>query len=297
MDYPSFYKERKPSIEYFLHWLTSEATDFDLVRLLGIRYRQNFGHSCIGMDWKFSLKHLQLIALCLGGRGLAAILRTLSIDHKHFSGGLPDLLVVRAIKWNRDSESGYEGENGSKSYLNLEEFLNGSMADLYVRPEGGNIDSDLNCLEATVSPSKVQKYNDSHDVHTSFGVEVMRQNVSNVAEAKVEMENDIAKDAESNVPRHDKDDKFTTKVIEDLALPFLGEGCHLSFECLLVEVKGPTDRLSYRQQVWLQVLQESEVNAWVCRVSEVSMIGAQSDLVDGSRLEQSIAEEYDVTEG
>jgi hypothetical protein len=41
----------------------------------------------------------------------------------------------------------------------------------------------------------------------------------------------------------------------------------LSLEAMLVEVKGPTDSLSERQTVWLNLLRK-DIPSYVCRVSE-----------------------------
>jgi hypothetical protein len=53
----------------------------------------------------------------------------------------------------------------------------------------------------------------------------------------------------------------------DLALP-ASHATDLSFESLLVEVKGPNDHLSEKQMVWLSVFRKHGVNALVCRVTE-----------------------------
>lgn len=36
--------------------------------------------------------------MCIGGRALSAILRVLCINYHHFAGGMPDLLVFRAMR-------------------------------------------------------------------------------------------------------------------------------------------------------------------------------------------------------
>lgn len=44
---------------------------------------------------------LQAIAAGLGGSAMAAVLAALSLNYKHFEGGLPDLLLVRAVRTDR----------------------------------------------------------------------------------------------------------------------------------------------------------------------------------------------------
>ena len=44
----------------------------------------------------------QAIAAGLGGVALAAILAALCLNYKHFGGGLPDLLLMRAVRTHGD---------------------------------------------------------------------------------------------------------------------------------------------------------------------------------------------------
>lgn len=41
---------------------------------------------------------LKAVAAGLGGSAVAAILAALCLNHKHFMGGLPDLLLMRAVQ-------------------------------------------------------------------------------------------------------------------------------------------------------------------------------------------------------
>ena len=55
---------------------------------------------CVGLSWdRYGLDQLQTISRCLGSRGLAAIVRLLAQDHKHWRGGMPDLVL-----WRTDPE-------------------------------------------------------------------------------------------------------------------------------------------------------------------------------------------------
>lgn len=51
----------------------------------------------------------QAVAAGLGGVGLAAILAALCLNYKHFGGGLPDLLLMRAVR-TRGSGGGGGGD-------------------------------------------------------------------------------------------------------------------------------------------------------------------------------------------
>lgn len=50
------------------------------------------------------------------------------------------------------------------------------------------------------------------------------------------------------------------------------------FECLFVEVKGPTDRLAERQSVWLHALDSCRENFEASSVSGVSLVAASSTI-------------------
>lgn len=59
------------------------------------------------------------MAAGLGGRALAAILAALCLNHKHFGGGLPDLLLMRAVRTNVDGNASAlgEGSTGGRALL------------------------------------------------------------------------------------------------------------------------------------------------------------------------------------
>lgn len=50
------------------------------------------------MTWLYAVVAVQAVAAGLGGRVVAAVLAALSLNHKHFGGGFPDLLLMRAVR-------------------------------------------------------------------------------------------------------------------------------------------------------------------------------------------------------
>ncbi len=50
----------------------------------------------------------QATAACLGGGVLAAAFRALAVDYRHYSAGLPDLLLLRAWRPPRDAGAAWE---------------------------------------------------------------------------------------------------------------------------------------------------------------------------------------------
>jgi hypothetical protein len=173
------------------------------------------------MDWRIRLPVLQAIAVCVGGRTLAGIFRVLSLDFKHFSGGLPDLLMIRVRKIS----------NSSITHLDIPIWTQSIGGGLYSK----NVASDAAFIE---------------DV--SF--------LSGGLEKGVSSDKIVGED----VPIDGKPPLVET----DLVLPLNCDEVAYVFESTFVEVKGPTDRLSFRQQVWLQALEECGAHAWVCQVSE-----------------------------
>lgn len=49
----------------------------------------------------------------LGGRAVAATLAALCLNHKHFGGGLPDLLLMRAVRTSVVGGASATGEESS----------------------------------------------------------------------------------------------------------------------------------------------------------------------------------------
>lgn len=97
LSYPSFYNRREERIHRHLEWIASLNHD-QLRSFLGQQFRKYYRCQCRGLNWKFSLATLQLIAACLGGLALSAICRAMSVAHRHFQSGFPDLFLVRIKK-------------------------------------------------------------------------------------------------------------------------------------------------------------------------------------------------------
>lgn len=73
----------------------AQASPAELISLVGTSYRSHYRQSCRSVSWAHPLPQLQVIAVCVGGRGLAAIFRALAVNHKQLGSGMPDLLLLR----------------------------------------------------------------------------------------------------------------------------------------------------------------------------------------------------------
>jgi hypothetical protein len=96
--FPDFFVNRKNAILDKLEQLKVSSPQ-ELLTAVALGWKKHYGTLCRGVNWTgWSLKFLQLVALCVGGEGLAGIGRTLCVNYRHFSGGLPDLVLLKASR-------------------------------------------------------------------------------------------------------------------------------------------------------------------------------------------------------
>jgi hypothetical protein len=166
----------------------------------------------------------------MGGKLLAGFFRLMCLQHKHLSGGLPDLCLVRLRLLGP-----------APQYLHTLSFLDGSIT----------LDLD-------------------HYVGDVFGVENFTMD---------EDLNLLSPDDAKQVPTP----QATLLVYDgpELNVPWEEFGC--VSECMLAEVKGPSDALSSKQRMWLQLLRYAGVEAHVVRVKEGLGAQARGSHVSGSR--------------
>ena len=237
---------RKDEIEEMLASIKL-ATPAQLISTLGTKYRKYFREKCCGVMWSHPLKTLQLIAVCLGGKSLSVIFRMFCADFSFFSGGAPDLLMIRIFPYSN-----------IKNKLSMEHVL-GQKWNTLGRDDIDAIDYDDLLKETTnkqmkVSNEKTQIQNQDHETFT---------------EMLIDEENTFLNS--DNVGMKTNDLFVCTE--EDLILPVTsstseGKDIGWCYECVLVEVKGPTDSLSPKQLLWLQILAYYKVAACICNVQE-----------------------------
>jgi hypothetical protein len=91
----AFYAARKGAIHARLTQLAA-CTGADLIATVGAAWRAHYGQVARGLRWAAQpLQLLQLLAVGLGGPALACLCDALCMDHKHLTGGMPDLLMWR----------------------------------------------------------------------------------------------------------------------------------------------------------------------------------------------------------
>jgi Fanconi-associated nuclease 1 len=94
LDTDYFYSMRKDSIDARLKEI-SNGMGPQLVEKIYAKHSEA-KTLCSGLSWdKYSLEQLLEITKCVGGPGLAVIVRLLAQDHKHWRSGMPDLILWR----------------------------------------------------------------------------------------------------------------------------------------------------------------------------------------------------------
>ncbi|MGV2339257.1 MAG UNVERIFIED_CONTAM: hypothetical protein LVR18_36345 [Planctomycetaceae bacterium] len=117
-----FYHRRKDKIEEFLGKLKAltpqELCDCvynSIQARVEVSMKKKFRNSNIVLARDIQqVRTLSMLAAGFGGRSLAAAFRCMVFDYRHFSGGMPDLLLTRAL---------YSDTNGSKEFVPLGEWV------------------------------------------------------------------------------------------------------------------------------------------------------------------------------
>jgi hypothetical protein len=171
------------------------------------------------------LKTLSLIACAIGPVVLTRIFRTLCFDYRHWSGGLPDLLMVRGR---------YESptcDNDVPSAVNLADWIGEGFSP-------GQID-------VTNRQNRISMLTDRDDEFLG-----QPKNADGFASLNA------ARNKQGSTRCIDELPLLPEKLV------LLHEGCRVTVECMFVEVKSANDRLSERQEDWLSIL---EPLARVCK--------------------------------
>jgi Fanconi-associated nuclease 1 len=88
-----FYQSRQSKIDSLLEKITQMNT-LQVAQFLDQQYKAHMHIQCRGVSWdNWSLLELTKIACGLGGKALSVICAALVKDYRHWSGGLPDLLL------------------------------------------------------------------------------------------------------------------------------------------------------------------------------------------------------------
>ena len=233
----NFYARRRHRIFCFLDKMSSLSRQeisnlvFDSVKArLAFTVETGGKDPSLERDLK-NVRTLSLIAAGCGGEQLAAIFRCLMYDYRHWSGGLPDILFVRAIVSDSD---------GTPSCLvDLSNFVGESFSAQFQLDLKNKIGAAMLADEEFLACSKV---GDSGGTQFRSGRRGLQQQKT------------------TNTKSYTMED-----LPEKLQLTF--EGMRVIPECMTVEVKSSNDRLDPRQEDWLNIL-DRYGNARVCKFED-----------------------------
>jgi len=182
------------------------------------------------------LRTLSFMAAGCGGVLLAAVFRCFLFDYRHYSGGLPDLTLVRAVFEDTLSVP--------KGLVALEEWI------------GEGFDAQKTEEQAAQRGAAMLEDRDDEFLGCSKVGDSGGQNRFNRSRSSQSL----------TAPR-----KTKALSMNDLPdkLELVHDGRKVKVECMMVEVKSSNDRLDARQEDWLNVL-EKNGNARVCQFEDNS---------------------------
>lgn len=102
LDTDFFYPTRRNLIESQLERINHGLAE----EILIISWESHNGTACRGVNWdKHSLLDLRAVVSAISGSSLAALCRHLAQDYRHWSSGMPDLLLWRFLDCKHRAES------------------------------------------------------------------------------------------------------------------------------------------------------------------------------------------------
>ena len=242
----------------------------ELLAELAECYKKNYRRQSMPVQWIHPLNTLQLVAAGIGGVGVAAICRAFSTTYRHLRSGLPDLLVVRVKDAN--------GNLVNLSTLLGEDWKTIGWGEWQPNPKKKKT-PQKNQKKKTNKEEKEEGSNDNDvDVDVGEGIEAKGE------KEEKEEEKEEEEEEEATAIGGDKSDKSQRDKSPYDRYAYTGPELlpneDYKYECILVEVKGPTDHLSEKQIVWLNVFRQNNVAALVVRVRETD---CSADINDGEK--------------
>jgi hypothetical protein len=236
----SFFSRRRERIEDFLYSIEKLGRQeiCDLVHD-SIKARLMFsiesGRKDPSLDSDLrNLRTLSLIAAGCGGRQLASIFRCLVFDYRHWSGGLPDLLLVRAIT--------RENDESSPQLVKLSEWVGESFSEEFQLGLQNEQGASMLADDEFLGCNKVGDSGGGTQIRNAGRRSTQRK--SGVGQTRLHTLDDLPQPLELKV-----------------------KGKPVIPETMMVEVKSSNDRLDPRQEDWLNVL-DRYGNARVCKFED-----------------------------
>jgi len=219
-----FYERRRNSVDAFLSKL-SQQTDqsvgdlvYDSVKA---RWDSHANDESRMKDVPLlrdvaELRTLSMIAAGLGGQALSSMFRALAFDYRHYSGGLPDLLLARA----RCPPTYTSGDSKDNHFVDLGEWIGEAFCKDYIEEE--NLNRSISML-ADRDDDFLGCSKNVDSGYNKFSSKKKRQKISVIPAFP---------------------NKLQLIHCENL----------VEVDCMFVEVKSANDRLDARQEDWLNII-------------------------------------------
>lgn len=233
-----FYERRRDAIEEFLSNLNNlDADGISKMVFQAIRERwdSHIDDRSRLRDPRLikdvtELRTLSMIASALGPVSLSRIFRTLCFDYRHWSGGLPDLFLVRAYDCDSPATS---INNSSSPFIQLADWIGEGFSQR-------RVDEKYLLFHTSMLSDRDDEFLGQPKSADAFPSQQQYSRRKNNTTACIQL------------PEYPE------------MLEFVHEKRRVRADCLFVEVKSANDRLSERQEDWLSIL-ESSTNARVCK--------------------------------
>ncbi len=164
----------------------------DILQTLSASYRAHFGQICRGVSWAYSLSIIQLIAVCMGAKGLAAVCRGCAVDYKQVSGGAPDLLLIRVSRSIQPDANLESGAESRRVFVGLSELVGADWSRLgeFREDSAAAATSDLTSLLKESAPGVRSSGSEDKAVTEKVGLFAARKKQRLSAESVVTSEID-----------------------------------------------------------------------------------------------------------
>jgi len=189
------------------------------------------------------IRTLSFIAAGLGGKMLATIFRCLCFDYRHYAGGLPDLLLLRAV---------FDDDNQEERLVDLGTWVGEAFSAAEVQ-KGQVVEL------CRILADRDDEYLGCSKVGETGAVSSQRWRQS----VRRQKHDDAAQRGEECFA---SSDDFPQRLLLS---------CNdrpIKAECMFVEVKSANDRLDARQEDWLNIL-DGVGNARVCKFTNQKKSG------------------------
>jgi hypothetical protein len=243
--YPTFYSSRAALIIEKVEAI-ARLEPMELVEVIGNAYRSYYRMECVSMSWYHALRHLQLIALCIGAKSLSYLCHEMSRSYRHYRSGAPDLLLLRVTRLV------------DHTYVNLADILGEDWQS--TRRDKGlkNEEADAKNQAVTLEDPEPDALIDEDTNLSIASAADLTPESAPLAVVAVAKDKFLCEERDLQIPsssKYENDDR-----VEEY-----------KYESMFIEVKGPNDILADKQRIWLSTLTNAGLRAYVGHVKEIKL--------------------------